>query len=815
MGEPTQTGSALDSSSAAVQPVAKRPASADLPARFEDVKELARGGMGRVLVAFDRLNQREVALKEALSASDSTVKRFEREAFLTAALQHPGVVPVYEVARKASGEPYLVMRRVQGRPFSQAIAEAKTLEARLALMGRLLSVVDTVAYAHTQSVIHRDLKPSNVLLGEFGDTVVIDWGLAKRVGEAEPIAPSDVETVSHELTRAGSVLGTLAYMSPEQLSGGAVDPRSDVYALGAILYELLSGAPPHGKDTGGTGPRRAADPLAVKVPDAPPELAAVVAKAMALEPTQRYPNAAALAKDLEAFQTGRLVSAHQYSVGQLIGRWARRNAPVLLAVGISLVVLSVLAVVSVRRVLEARDRANREAAVASQVSDFMVQLFKVVDPSEARGKTVTAKEILDRGSSNLSKSLGDPEVRARMARTMGEVYSGLGSYAKSRELLEQAAAEREKLFGQDDPELLRIKSRIAAVLFSQGKLADSEKLAREVLGRQTKVSGPESLDTLTTLYVLGDALRDQNHYVEAEKLHRQVYEGRKKQLGSEARATLLAYGRIGDDVHEQARYDESVKIFEETLKRRKAALGEDDPDTMWAMNGLSGAYQKLGRQADAEKVDTEAMELRKRVLGPEHPSTLDSMLALGNDHFDRGDFAGAEKLYEQVQTIRTRILGPEHMWTLAAGNNRANAIIEQGRLEEGEKMHLQIHEIRTRVLGADHAHTMLEEEALGDVYRREKKFDEARKWFHRSLDNRTRVFGPEAPGIGSLYYGLAMTDADEGKYDAAFDNVKLALDHHIDPQDLGHMLVEPSFKPMMDLPRWKELFKGVKTPATP
>lgn len=787
-----------------------------LPARFEQVREFARGGMGRVLVAFDRLHAREVAIKESLSASVTAVKRFEREALLTARLQHPGVVPVYEVARRATGEPYLVMRRVHGRPLKDAIAQASNLTGRLRLLGRFSSVVETMAYAHQRGVIHRDLKPANVLLGDFGDTVIIDWGLAKDLGEHpaaddEPQPEVTLPTAS-PLTVAGAVVGTFAYMSPEQAAGLPVDARTDVYALGAMLYELLSGTPPHVKDTGGAAVRREAAPLAVAAPGVPEELVTIVTRAMAVEPSARYADARALAFDLQAFQTGRLVASHAYSTSALVSRWARRHGRVLGVALLSVVALAVLGTVSVRRVLAERDRANREAASAQRVADFMTQMFSVVDPSEARGNVVTAREILDHASQSIETGLTDDRaLRAKLMKTMGEVYLGLGLYTRSEALLTGAVGTNRSLSGADDPETLRAQSTLARLWFHQAKFKESEALAREVLERQTRVLGPEAPDTLSTLNTLGDDLRDQSHWAQAEALHRQAYEARSRVLGQDDRATLVSFGRIADDVHEQGRYDESAALFEALLARRKAAFGADDLDTVWAMNGLSSAYQKLGRQADAEKLDAEAVDIRTRVLGPEHPTTLESMQALGNDHFDRGDFAGAEKLYAAVQEVRTRVLGPEHMWTLAVMNNRANALSELGQLERAEAMHRAVLAVRIRVLGPDHAHVLLEKAALAEVLRRQKRFAEATALIREQEADRLRVFGPTDRGLSHVAYGLASIAADQGQADEALAQLERYLSYQPAKQDQLGLLTDPTFAALHSLPMWQALAAKVSS----
>lgn len=331
--------------------------------------EVARGGMGVVRRARDRRAQREVALKELLGSSEKLRLRFEREARVTAQLQHPSIVPVYEVGRWPDGRPFYAMKLVGGRPLDDVVDEALDPDARLALVPRILPAVEAMAYAHRQGVIHRDLKPANVLLGEFGETIVIDWGIARRIDEPDD-APrregSAAETTGSDrkLTVDGAVVGTPAYMPPEQAMGREVDARADVYALGALLHHTLTGEPPYdGDDAQSVLVRVLTEPpppLAARAPSAPRDLIGIVEKAMARDPADRYADAGELARDLEAFTTGRLVEAYRYSSWDLLRRFVRRNR----ALSAALALLFVSATVFVIGIVRAQQASERERARA-------------------------------------------------------------------------------------------------------------------------------------------------------------------------------------------------------------------------------------------------------------------------------------------------------------------------------------------------------------------------------------------------------------------------------------------------------------------
>src|SRR5215475_13277011 len=297
--------------------------------RYEFIEEHARGGLGRVWRARDRELNRVVALKEVLPPDATARARFVREALVTARLEHPAIVPVHEAGRWDGGEPFYVMKLVSGRTLADVVKDKRRLADRLSLLSAVIAVADAIAYAHSQGVMHRDLKPANVIVGAYGETVVIDWGLAKDLRAAEVQASGPGISGDPTATVAGGVVGTPSFMAPEQARGDRVDERSDVYALGALLYFVLTGQPPHtGASTAEVLRRVRSDrpkPISALEPGVSPDLAAIADKAMAPEAADRYPTAEELVRDLKRFQTGQIVSAHEYSLAQLARRWVRRN----------------------------------------------------------------------------------------------------------------------------------------------------------------------------------------------------------------------------------------------------------------------------------------------------------------------------------------------------------------------------------------------------------------------------------------------------------------------------------------------------------
>ncbi|MGZ3438020.1 MAG: protein kinase domain-containing protein [Polyangia bacterium] len=332
---------------------------------YELLGEVARGGIGRIIKARDKRLKREVALKQLRddrSGDDrSGDGRFVREAMLTARLQHPSIIPVHEFGRFASGEPFFAMKLVNGQSLRDAIRERPTLEQRLELLPNVLAVANAIAYAHSQRVIHRDLKPSNVLLGAFGETVVIDWGLAKdlNVEELTDLSTQFASpTGSADSTKTGAILGTPVYMPPEQALGQAVDERADVYALGALLYHVVAGARPFEGATAAEVVHKVVNTspvlLATLVQGVPADLATIVGRAMARQPAQRYPDARAFADDLRRFQLGQIPSVRAHETEYDAALEAQLDA-------------------------ELRSKAIRPARVTSLLAATLIPVFGIVE----------------------------------------------------------------------------------------------------------------------------------------------------------------------------------------------------------------------------------------------------------------------------------------------------------------------------------------------------------------------------------------------------------------------------------------------------
>ncbi|HEY0988317.1 MAG TPA: serine/threonine-protein kinase [Kofleriaceae bacterium] len=361
------------------------------PARYQILCEHGRGGLGRVSRAHDRSLGRDVAIKELISPGHVGELRFVREALITARLEHPGIVPVHEAGRWPDGTPFYAMKLVAGRPLRDLIAERTTVDQRIGLLHHVIAVADAIAYAHGRNIIHRDLKPANIIVGDFGETIVIDWGLAKDLsaGEESTVNGGPFRAPQgNDLTAAGAVLGTPSYMPPEQERGEHVDQRADVFAIGAMLWELCS--------LYKVPPREAhARHRLLRQAHIDEDLMVIIDKALDPDPGRRYAHAGALAADLKAFKSGARISARRYSMFAMLVHWSRRHRALVASLVGALAVIIAVTVLYVRSVSAERDRADAARAEAeherrtaalerdrAQLSEASLVLEK--DPTHAR-----------------------------------------------------------------------------------------------------------------------------------------------------------------------------------------------------------------------------------------------------------------------------------------------------------------------------------------------------------------------------------------------------------------------------------------------
>jgi len=686
------------------------------------LRRLGEGGMGEVWLAQQTEPiRRQVAVKILKAGMDSArvIARFQAERQTLALMDHPCIAKVFDAGMTRQGLPYFVMEYVRGESITAFCDRQKLpLAARLELF---IQLCEGVQHAHQKGIIHRDLKPSNVLVALVDDRPVpriIDFGIAKAL--AQPLSEGSL------FTELGMLVGTPEYMSPEQAAFSSdVDTRSDVYALGLLLYELLVGRLPFDRETFRRGglddvrrtiqdtatPRPSTrlktdaaevDTVAANRQMPPAKLAGalrgdldwIVMKALEKERARRYATANALAMDVRRHRDHEPVSAGPPSATYRLSKFAARHRAAVAAfsaVAILIVVFAGVMALQARRIARERDRANQEAAAATQISNFLVGLFTVSDPGEARGQTLTAREILDRGSAQVESTLRDqPRMQARLGATIGRVYSGLGMYVDAQRLLERALDTQRRLAGDDDLETLTTQNELANVLWYRGQYAAAEPLYGDVVRRRTAILGLDHPDTLRTRFDLASLYLLQKRWQDFERIGLDTLARQRRVLGNSHTDTIGSLNSVQYMYFQTGRYAEAEPVAAEVLAARQHTLGNDHPDTLGALHNLATIVDALGRDAEAERLYLRARDLKRRVLGDEHPDTCRTLYRLAGLYLKQHRYVEAEPAaLAAYQGFNSR-LGPANALTVQSVEQIASIYDATGRAQQAREWRAKV-----------------------------------------------------------------------------------------------------------------------------
>lgn len=661
---------------------------------------IGEGGMGAVYLARQEMPDRQVALKVIRPGytSETTLRRFQFEAEVLGRLQHPGIAQIYEAGVYTSPEreraglpavPYFAMEYVRGVDLmTYADRSRLSVRQRLELCAK---VCDAVEHAHTKGVIHRDLKPGNILVDEAGQPKVLDFGTARAIDH-------DANAVTMR-TDVGQLVGTIPYMSPEQVSGDPmdVDTRCDVYALGVVAFELLTGSLPHN-----LGGKMIHEAVAI-IRDTPPtrlsaidrglrgDVETIVTTALDREKARRYASAGTLAADIRRYLRNEPIIARPASAAYQLRKFVRRNRLLVgSVVTVFVVLLAAFAVVSrsLVRTIEAEHRATRsfhqaleaqaaesrlrvkaekarqlaedEAETSRQVNKFLNDMLASVNPGQGN-RLITVREVLDESARRIGASfVNRPIIEAQTRATIAGSYLGLGEAQEALSQAKAAAEILERNAGPEDPRTIGARAQMATALQNLGDLDGAEKLFREVLERSERVLGPESRDTLAHKNNLAQVLAMAGKVAEAERLLEEAVAQLQSHVGEEASETLDALGNYAVVLQWQSKYELSEQVTRRVLSLRRRVLGDEHPTTIIAVNNLATLMADLGRPEEALAGYMESLELSRRVLGDDHPDTLTSISNVAGGLTDLRRLTEGEKYYREALALRERKLGPAH-----------------------------------------------------------------------------------------------------------------------------------------------------------
>lgn len=661
--------------------------------RYRIVRQLGAGGAGVVFEAEQDYPQRRVALKLLrLGDQPEMVRRFEHEARLLAQLHHPGIAQIYDAGRDtlqyASGlgipQQYMAMELIDGAPLYSYAKQAKLApRARLELVAR---VADAVDYAHCAGVVHRDLKPANILVDEHGQPKVLDFGVA-RVTNSD----SNITTMQ---TATGMIVGTLSYMSPEQVAGDSrqIDHRADVYALGVILYELLADELPH-RVLGLTIPEAAR-----RIQEEEPsrlggvrseyrgDIETIVAKALEKDAERRYESAAALAADVRRFLQHEPIQARPPSSLYQLQKFARRNKAIAAGMMIAAVALALAAGVSswyAFSAVQARNDAQQEAAKAKQINSFLKEILASAAPDYLPSEELSAVALLDQATKRMDAGeFGDqPAILGELKTTVGQGYLALGRYEKAERLFEEARAALEPLTNEIDS-LARAYEGLGAAHELQNQFDDAErcylaarKIWRDAGQEEAILTGiwPHGLPSI--YYLTG-------RYEEAEAEYRASLAFAREKFGDMDVRVAQALGGLGATLEALSQPDEAIAAHHESAEIYRVAHGDENIHRANCLNNKGNAEQGKGDYAAAAKSHRESLQIRRSILRPNHPNIATSLGNLGLVLMNLGEYEEAEQMCREALAIRKGILPEVHHSNAVTLNNLAATLMHLERYDE-------------------------------------------------------------------------------------------------------------------------------------
>ncbi len=758
----------------------------DLPesiGRFKPLRRIGVGGMGVVYEAEQDNPRRRVAIKVMRPdrISEMLLRRFVLEADVMAELKHPGIAQILE-AGTATGilgaPPYFAMELVQGRPLlDYAEEEHLSHHQRLKLFAE---TCEAVQHAHQRGVIHRDLKSENILVDETGQPKILDFGIARCTSaERHPVAPQ---------THSRQVLGTIPYMSPEQAAGSTsdIDVRTDVYALGVLLYELLSGHPPYSLAGLTTLQALAAiqsqqpQPLGEHSRDLRGDLQVIAGKALEKDKERRYASVSDLARDLQRHQRDEPIYAQAPSTWYRTRKFVKRNK--VLVAAFTAVLVSVLAGAAAER--RQRLFAEDSQAQAQLMTDLYEDMWTSPDPFLDFSHDVTVREVLDyKAESALERLAPYPSLQADFSSTLARTYHGLGVYDKAEALAREAINGYESLGIEKGRKALSAQGILALSHHARGRHSEAHEAFRYLWRTSEQLFGSDDLDTLSSAHNVAIVLHAQGRYGDAEGVFRKVLSARRREIGDDHPTTLETLGSLATSLTAQGRNSEALQIHQDVWRVERESLGIDHPSTLTSQTNIAMILRLQGKYDEALKALREIRVLWERRFGDRYPRTLITRNEIALVLQDLGRYEEARQLHRENMIFWKETQGDEHPDYLACQHNLAGLLEVTGEHSKALETIQPVIRVRKRVLSEDHPHTLSSSDLEGRILNSLGRFEEALNVFQTVAEGRTQRLGSTHSKTLSTLHALGATLHDLGRNAEAADVLQGVVDNQSEGAD--------------------------------
>jgi serine/threonine-protein kinase len=728
---------------------------------YKVIKQIAEGGMGSVFLAerADGQFEQKVALKIIKPGMNSNeiIKRFLSERQILARLQHPNIAKLLDGGLTDDNLPYFTMEYVEGEPIDEYCDKNNlSVEERLKIF---ITVCSAIQYAHHNLVIHRDIKPSNIMIKKDGTVKLLDFGIAKVLSE-------DTLNEGENLTQTGLHVMTPEYASPEQIKSEHVTTSTDIYSLGLVLYELLTGEKVHNiknyspvemekaicytqpqKPSGiiksvQTKDKIKADQISIKRNTLPDKLKKklsgdldnICLTALRKEPENRYSSVEQFKGDIENFLEERPVTARQSTINYRTKKFILRHKVAVVSSLLIFLIVASLTTFYTFQLKQERDTAQAEADKANEVSGFLKNIFKVSDPYNARGDTITARELLDKGAEKINRSLSNqPEVKAELLDLIGQVYLNMGMYNKADSLIKKGLAIREK-FDKTGTDIENSLNSLSNVYLFKGEYSKAAAVLKRAVSLHESLSQKDDSAYTSTLSNLAWSYYATGKYLKSDSTYIYLINILKKKYGIKNEFMLTQMNNLALNYHEEGKYEKSDSLFQITLNLEKSVYGNKP-----------------------------------------HPELSTTMYNYGELLRDKGNYTKAEEMFKSALAMDLKLHGPVNPDVAYSTQGLASFYLAEGHYNEAHKLFRRALEIREKLLGKNHPDVAYSIYNVGLVYRDEQKYDSSKTYFEKSLAMHKKLNGPTHKSVAICLNMLGFINYKEGKYKLAESQTRQSM----------------------------------------